>query len=138
MIGSKQTETAPIETVSLQPIIESTPQMPVTTAAPVRDAITIPGFELMTLKARENTQTVNLYNPAQNICYFEVSLCLPEGTEIFRSGLIAPGQTVEKIELVHTLEAGRYEGAILKYDCFTLDNLAPLNGAVIEIDLEVT
>ncbi len=138
LIGSKQTKNVPIEMMTLQPSIEPTPQTPTATVEPVRDSITIPGFERITLKARESTQSVNLYNPAHNTCYFEVSLCLPEGTEIFHSGLIAPGQTVQEIELSHTLEAGNYEGAILKYDCSALDDLSPLNGAVIEIALEVT
>jgi len=101
------------------------------------NSITIPGFEALTIKARKTTQSVELYNPERNQCYFEISICLPEGTELFRSGLLAPGKSINTIELSHALEPGIYPDAIIKYSCFALDTLELLNGADVTFILEV-
>lgn len=101
------------------------------------DSIAIPGFESLTLKAGQLHQSVNLFNPETNVCYFRIILCLPDGVEIYKTGLLKPGQIVEEIELLSVLEAGTYEGASLRYECYSLDTLQPLNGAETNLELEV-
>lgn len=103
------------------------------------NTIDIPGFDVMNLKAGEKEQKVNLYNPEQNTCYFQMSLFLQGSTtELWESGLIEPGKGLYDITLSEPLEAGSYENAVLKYECFTFDeNQTPLNGAEIKITLNV-
>lgn len=102
------------------------------------DTIDIPGFDVMNLKAGTEEQSVNLYNPEQNTCYFKMSLLLPDGTELWKSGLVEPGKAIYEITLSQTLTAGEYENATLKYECFAMDEAqTPLNGSEIKLTLNV-
>ena len=102
------------------------------------DTIDIPGFDVMNLKAGTEEQSVNLYNPEQNTCYFQMSLLLPDGTELWKSGLVEPGKAVYEITLNQMLAAGEYENAMLKYECFAMDEAqTPLNGSEIKLTLNV-
>ncbi len=102
------------------------------------DTIDIPGFEAINLQAGTTEQSVNLYNPEQNTCYFRMSLHLADGTELWKSGLVEPGKAIYHITLNQTLEAGEYENAILKYECFAMnDEQTPLNGSEIKLILNV-
>lgn len=101
------------------------------------DEIAIPGFEKLVLKAEQVEQKVKFYNPEQNACYFRIFFALADGTELYRSGMIKPGQQLDKVELCRSLKAGSYEGAILRYECYSLDALKPLNGAETILKLEV-
>ena len=94
------------------------------------ESISIPGMDVWNVQANETKQTVNLYNPAQNSCYFQISILLADGTELYQSDLIAPGKGLYEIALSKTLPEGTYDGSILKYRCFSMDKeRTPLNGA---------
>ena len=82
-------------------------------------------------------QEVRLYNPPANPCYFVISLFLPDGAEIYRSGLLPPGKELATIELLRPLDAGTYEGAFIRYSCLSLDGMTSLNGADVDLTLEV-
>lgn len=101
------------------------------------NSIAIPGFDKMQMIARQKEQIVNLYNPSRNNCYFELTILLSTGEELFHSGLLAPRKTITEIKLNHTLESGVYEGAILRYSCYSIGDMSELNGANITFDLEV-
>lgn len=105
--------------------------------AQTTNSIAIPGFDKMHMVARQREQVVNLYNPSRNNCYFEITILLPTGEELFHSGLLAPGKTISDIKLNHTLEPGVYDGAILQYSCYSIGDMSELNGANITFDLEV-
>lgn len=53
------------------------------------------------------------------------------------SGTIKPGQTIDTIEILRSLEVGTYEDVVLQYDCYTLEGLQPLNGSKTVLNLEV-
>ena len=95
--------------------------------------IQIPGFEALDFKAGETEQSSPFFNPENNVCYFRLSLMI-DGETLWTSDYIAPNEKTESITLSHELTAGEYS-AKLKYDCFTLEDKTPLNGA--EIDLAV-
>ena len=102
------------------------------------DTIDIPGYGSITLKADSAEQSVNLYNPEQNTCYFRMTLLLSDGTQLWQSGLIEPGKGIYDITLEQTLAAGTYEDAVLKYECFAMDDAqTPLNGSEIKLTLNV-
>lgn len=101
------------------------------------DSISIPGFEQITLAEGKTLQEVRLYNPPANPCYFVISLFLPDGAEIYRSGLLPPGKELDTIELLRPLDAGTYEGAFIRYSCLSLDGMTSLNGADVDLTLEV-
>ena len=99
-------------------------------------SIAVPGFERLTARGRMLQADV-ISNPARNACYFVVSVMLDDGAEVYRSGVLAPGQTVGVVELVRALTPGTYEGAVARYSAYDLETMTPLNGADIAFTLEV-
>ncbi len=97
-------------------------------------AIQIPGYESMTFAAGETTQTVDIGNPADNTCYFVITIRLEDGTELFQSDYLEPGQGFETIELTQALEAGEYT-AVIQYECYSMEDMSALNGASSEFKL---
>lgn len=103
-----------------------------------RESIAIPGYDTISLKSGTLYQSVNLYNPDLNNCYFKMSLILPDGIKVWESKLIEPGNGLYNIMLDKKIEPGEYENTILKYECFTLDeNRSALNGSEIKLKLVV-
>lgn len=100
-------------------------------------SIAIPGYDKITLKAGQRNQEVHLLNPAGNDCYFVISLLLADGTEIYKSGVIPPGNEVNNIKLSAVPAAGTYENAILRYSCWAVDGQAEVSGADTICTLEV-
>lgn len=129
------------EGVPSSALAADTDRAPEGSTAPVvggtEESIEIPGFEKLVMKADTLQQTVEFSNPANNSCYFQISILLHDGREVYRSGLLKPGTTLKSIEISHKLESGRYKDAVLQYDCFTIDDTAPLNGAKPILELEV-
>lgn len=94
------------------------------------DSIDLPGYAELTLKAGVMEQEIAFRNPEQNFCYIQPSLRLADGTLLWRGQLIAPGDVGDTVTLVHPLAAGEYKDAMLRYDCFRMDEeKSPLNGA---------
>lgn len=107
-------------------------------APETKSTISIPGFETLRMRAGTEVQAVRLYNPAENDCYFLITILLPDGTQIFQSDLIPPGEEIKSIHINTLLQAGTYEETQLLYACYSLDDLQALNGASIKFTLEVT
>lgn len=118
------------------PIVTQTaPSVP--EAATPNASILIPGFDKLTVKGL-TLNAGNIKNSAQNSCYLVAALLMPDSAEVYRSGYLAPGQTLGNAVMASPLAPGTYEGATVRYYCYTLDNLTPLNGADISITLEVS
>lgn len=102
------------------------------------DAIAIPGYETLEMKAGSKEQSLCMPNPPQNCCYFQICLYLEDGTLLWQSELIEPGTNSKPMVLSKTLEKGMYPNAILRYSCYRMDeNLSPLNGAETKLTLSV-
>lgn len=101
------------------------------------DAIAIPGYEILELQANQKQQPLSLPNPPQNVCYFQISLYLEDGTLLWKSELIEPGTVSKPILLHQELAKGTYTNAVLKYDCFKMDGKTPINGAETKLTLWV-
>ncbi len=114
------------ESLHMAPSVEKNP-----------DSIAIPGYEVLELQANSKKQVLSLPNPAQNVCYFQISLYLEDGTLLWTSELIAPGTTSKQISLIKPLDKGTYPNAILRYSCFKMDGITPLNGAETKLTLWV-
>ena len=98
--------------------------------------IAIPGYEKLDFAAGKTAQTVNLKNPAENACTFVLSLTLDDGTALWTGKALSPGEAFTRITLTRALDAGSY-AATLHYDCYTIEDNQPLNGAEIQLILEV-
>lgn len=102
------------------------------------NSIAIPGYEAITLAANTKKQSTALQNPAHNDCLFKITLILEDGTVLWVSDYIKPGDISDTIVLSQELEPGNYSNTILKYECFTMDgSRSPLNGAETKLTLWV-
>ena len=98
--------------------------------------IAIPGYEKLSFTAGKATQTVNLKNPPENACTFVLTLTLEDGETLWTGKALSPGEAFTSITLNRALDAGEYP-ATLHYDCFSLQDNTPLNGAEIKMTIEV-
>jgi hypothetical protein len=102
------------------------------------DGIDLPGYSELVFKAGVREQNVALQNPPQNFCYIQPSLWLADGSLLWRGQLIAPGSVGDAIVFLQPLAAGEVHDAVLRYDCFTMDEeKTPLNGATTNLTLKV-
>lgn len=114
------------------------PEPPAPTEEDTPAQIAIPGYEGLTLQAGAKKQSLRLPNPAENHCYFQISLYLADDTLLWQSDIIKPGKTSAPITLSRPLDPGTYPGATLRYACFRLDReKTPLNGAETKLTLWV-
>lgn len=111
------------------------------TAEPVEkltDSIDLPGYGWIPLASGKLEQEQTFPNPPQNFCWIRMSLLLEDGTNLWTSELVAPGESSEPVVLSQTLEPGEYKNAVLKYECFRMDDeLSPLNGGEVHLTLKV-
>ena len=98
--------------------------------------IAIPGYEKLSFEAGKTAQAVNLKNPAENACTFVLTLTLEDGETLWTGKALSPGEAFTRITLTKALDAGEYP-ATLHYDCYTIEDNQPLNGAEIQLTLEV-
>ena len=98
--------------------------------------IAIPGYEKLSFAAGKTAQAVNLKNPAENACTFVLTLTLEDGETLWTGKALSPGEAFTRITLNRALDAGD-SPATLHYDCFSLQDNTPLNGAEIQLTIEV-
>ena len=98
--------------------------------------IAIPGYEKLSFAACKTAQTVNLKNPPENACAFVLTLTLEDGETLWTGKALSPGEAFTRITLSRARDAGEYP-ATLHYDCFSLNDNTPLNGAEIQLTIEV-
>ena len=98
--------------------------------------IAIPGYERLDFAAGRTAQTVNLKNPPENACTFVLTLTLEGGETLWTGKVLSPGEAFTRITLNKALDTGDYP-ATLHYDCYTIEDNRPLNGAEIELIIEV-
>ncbi len=95
-------------------------------------------YESIKLKANTLEQSVRFENPVQNNCWLVITLSLEDGTVLWKSEELQPGQVVRSITLNQPLAAGEYENAVLSYQHWTYDEeKLPLNGAETLVTLTV-
>lgn len=86
------------------------------------DTIDIPQRGFLTFAADTVEQTNTVTNPEQNFCYFKVTLKLADGTVLWQSDYIAPGESSEPMKLNKPLKKGSYEKAVMLFECFALND----------------
>ena len=79
-------------------------------------------------------QGCGLLKPA--FCTFVLTLTLEDGETLWTGKALSPGEAFTRITLSRALDAGEYP-ATLHYYCYTIEDNQPLNGAEIQLTLEV-
>ena len=89
----------------------------------------IPGYSTAVMKSGDTTLKLSIGNPKENQVGFFASLVLADGTVLYESELLKPGQGLTEIPLTQTLEKGKYDAKVV-YKCVALDeDNTPLNSA---------
>ena len=99
------------------------------------NSISIPGITGLSMKSGQLHQTVDLYNPEENNCYFVISMFLSDDTLIYKSDYLAPAESLTEITLLQTLQRGTYKNCRLVYNCYALDNKAALNSGTVVLEI---
>ena len=89
-------------------------------AAEQRKGTRIPGYSSARMNAGDTSLKISIGNPKENEVGFYASIRLEDGTVLFRSELLRPGQGVTEVPLSKTLAKGSYS-AVVVYQCVTLD-----------------
>ena len=89
----------------------------------------IPGYGQAEMKAGDTTLKLRVGNPKENTVGFLATVKLNDGTVLYTSPLLKPGQGLEEIPLNQTLAKGTYP-AMVFYQCVLLDEeQTPINAA---------
>lgn len=89
----------------------------------------IPGYSSAEMKAGDTSLKLSIGNPKDNQVGFFASLVLEDGTVLYESPLLEPGQGLTEVPLSQTLEKGTYNAKVV-YRCVVLDEEnTPLNSA---------
>ena len=95
----------------------------------------IPGYKTVRLDSKTGQLDIAPHNPEGNPCYFIIHL-QADGEELYQSKMLAPGQALYDVSVDSIPKPGTYDAKI-KYECFHLATLKPLNGAEIAVELIV-
>ena len=136
-MGEGATTPAPAAEASLPAPAAASSATPTAQATAPEGSITIPGFDRLQMAATTAQQAAPFYNPEGNNCYLVLSLFLPSGEEIFRSGLVPPGESLSTMTLASVPPTGVYESSVLRYSCYSLDSMQPMNGADVKLTIEI-
>ena len=91
--------------------------------------ILVPGYDTAVMDAGSDHLPMSIGNPKDNQCLMKVTLCLEDGTELYESSLLAPGEGMEKVILNQSMKEGTYD-MNARFECFSKDDKhTPLNVA---------
>ena len=97
---------------------------------------TIPATDGIELISGTVEQGLCMSNPDNNPCIFVISLYLGDGTLLFVTEPLYPGETSEPVTLRQSLNSGIYKNAILVYDCYSADgNMTPLTRCEVAVEI---
>ncbi len=97
--------------------------------SPESPGVQIPGYSTAEMNEGDTSLHLSIGNPKANSCGFYAVLKLADGTVLYESELLRPGQGLTEIPIEIHLKKGSYR-AFVEYQCVTLDpSEAPLNSA---------
>ena len=99
--------------------------------------ILIPGYDTLHFKAGKIELEVFFLNPEENTCCFRMSLTLSNGLPVWTADdVLNPGEAFLRIDLERKLAPGTYRNAVMKYECYSIEDNSRLNGAEIRVTIE--
>ena len=94
-----------------------------------RKGTQIPGYSSAQMNAGDTTLHLRIGNPKDNKVGMFATLQLFDGTVLYESPLLKPGQGLEEVPLTQSLTKGVYDAKVV-YQCVALDDKnTPLNAA---------
>lgn len=99
------------------------------------DRILIPGVSKLTFAHDADQQLVHFYNPAKNTAIMKMRLQLEDGTILWESKELLPGDSVNTIHINDMPSIGHYHAFVIT-DCKDQNGNA-LNGGIVNIILNI-
>lgn len=98
--------------------------------------IAIPTSQGYNLLHGQTEQEINLSNPSTNTCDFIISIFLSDGTLLYQSDRVVPGESLTEITILQPLKAGIYRNSVVVYDCYKHGTQEPITRieAVVELN----
>ncbi len=91
--------------------------------------VQIPGYKEAKMSAGDDILHLNIGNPKENSVGFEVTVELEDGTVLYQSPILEPGQGISELPLLTSPEKGTYQAYVV-YQIVSLDEEhAPMNTA---------
>ncbi len=126
-----------VDDESWNPVIEQFVDIEETTEETERKQITICGFTEWNVKAGETEKLpISLKNPDGNPCYFTFIITLENGTVLYESDHVPPGNEIKRITINESLEKGTYT-AYVSILTNELETGAKMNSADTKITINV-
>lgn len=102
-----------------------------------RKQITIHGFTDWTIPAGQtDSLPIALENPEGNPCYFSFSIVLQDGTKLYESDHVPPGESLRNITINEALEKGDHQASVY-ITTAEIGTGTPMNSARTEITIHV-
>ena len=96
-----------------------------------------PGYSAASMKEGDTSLVLRVGNPKDNKVGLIATVRLEDGTELYKSPVLEPGQGLEEIPLEKTLKKGEYNAEVF-YQCVLLNKEhTPLNAAISAFTLYV-
>lgn len=119
------------------PVIEQFTGFDETTEEAERNQITICGFTEWNVEAGETGNLpISLKNPDGNPCYFTFIITLEDGTVLYQSDHVPPGNEIKRITINEPLEKGKYT-AFVSILTNEIETGAKMNSADTKITINV-
>lgn len=100
------------------------------------DGVAINATNGIILKSGTKKQHISLDNPKQNDCEMTITIYLSDGTEVFKSDYLQPGESVGDADINVVLKSGKYRNAMILYRCFKADkNHTPITQTEIPVEI---
>lgn len=131
IFNNRKPEEQPQDTKGVVGIIREDwdPNLPEESDTTSKKGTQVPGYSTAEMKEGDTTLKLSVGNPKENHCGFFATVKLEDGTVLYESPLLTPGQGIDEIPLNKTLKKGTYSACVY-YQCVLLDEEnTPLNAA---------
>lgn len=99
------------------------------------ERILIPGVSKLTFIHDADQQSAHFYNPTENTAIMEIRLQLEDGTVLWESPELLPGESINTIRIKNMPSVGCYHAFVVT-DCKDQNGNA-LNGGIVNIILNI-
>lgn len=100
------------------------------------DEVTIQAITGFVFQAHSLQQSVDIQNPKKNKYGFVVCLYLEDGTLLYKSTIIDPGERIASIELSKSLEGGIYRNSAIVYRFYSIGDNRPISQCEFPVNIK--
>lgn len=97
--------------------------------------ISIPTSQEYNIIHGTTEQEIPLSNPSTNTCDFIISIYLSDGSKLYTSDRVCPGDSVTSVQFSQPLKSGVYRNVVVVYDCYKHGTQEPLTRVEVVVEL---